>query len=119
MRRYNLPVIYVCENNLYGVGTRQSQVRKIEDIAERSVAYGMPGCVVDGNDVMAVYEATYVAVDRARAGEGPTLIECKTYRWGVHNEGEADTYRRRDCLSGNKPGSCRSRPLNREKSPCP
>jgi TPP-dependent pyruvate/acetoin dehydrogenase alpha subunit len=90
---FNLPVIYVCENNLYAVGTRQSQVRKVEDIADRATGYGMPGVVVDGNDVIAVYEATIQAVDRARAGDGPTLIECKTYRWRTHFEGEPDTYR--------------------------
>jgi len=90
---YNLPVIYLCENNLYGVGTRQSRVRKVEDIAERSIAYSMPGLVVDGNDVLAVYEAVSAAVERARAGEGPTLVECKTYRWHGHNEGEMDNYR--------------------------
>ena len=90
---FNLPVIYVCENNLYAVGTRQSQVRKVEDIADRAAGYGMPGVVVDGNDVIAVYEATKEAVDRARAGDGPTLIECKTYRWRTHFEGEPDTYR--------------------------
>lgn len=90
---FNLPVIYVCENNLYAVGTRQSQVRKVEDIADRAASYGMPGVVVDGNDVIAVYEATKEAVDRARAGDGPTLIECKTYRWRTHFEGEPDTYR--------------------------
>jgi pyruvate dehydrogenase E1 component alpha subunit len=90
---FNLPVIYVCENNLYAVGTRQSQVRKVEDIADRATGYGMPGVVVDGNDVIAVYEATKEAVDRARAGDGPTLIECKTYRWRTHFEGEPDTYR--------------------------
>ncbi len=90
---FNLPVVYVCENNLYAVGTRQSQVRKIEDIADRAVSYGMPGVVVDGNDAVAVYEAAFEAVDRARSGEGPTLIECKTYRWRTHFEGEPDTYR--------------------------
>jgi pyruvate dehydrogenase E1 component alpha subunit len=90
---FALPVIYVCENNLYGVGTRQSRVRKVEDIAERAVAYNMPGAVVDGNSVIAVYEAARQAVDRARAGDGPTLIECKTYRWRTHFEGERDTYR--------------------------
>ena len=90
---FNLPVIYVCENNLYAVGTRQSQVRKVEDIADRAMGYGMPGVVVDGNDVIAVYEATKGAVERARAGDGPTLIECKTYRWRTHFEGEPDTYR--------------------------
>jgi pyruvate dehydrogenase E1 component alpha subunit len=90
---FDLPVIYVCENNLYGVGTRQSQVRKVEDIADRGVAYGIPGLAVDGNDVIAVYEASTEAVARARAGQGPTLIECKTYRWRTHFEGEPDTYR--------------------------
>lgn len=90
---FDLPVVYVCENNLYAVGTRQSDVRKIEDIADRAVGYGMPGLVVDGNDVIAVYEAVQEAVDRARAGDGPTLIECKTYRWRTHFEGEPDTYR--------------------------
>jgi acetoin:2,6-dichlorophenolindophenol oxidoreductase subunit alpha len=90
---FDLPVVYVCENNLYAVSTRQSKVRKVEDIADRAVGYGMPGLVVDGNDVVAVYEAVQEAVDRARAGEGPTLVECKTYRWRAHFEGEVDTYR--------------------------
>ncbi len=90
---FDLPVVYVCENNLYAVSTRQSRVRKVEDIADRAVGYGMPGVVVDGNDVIAVYEAVNEAVERARAGEGPTLVECKTYRWRAHFEGEVDTYR--------------------------
>lgn len=91
---FDLPVIYVCENNLYGVGTLQyPKVRKVEHIADRAVAYGIPGVIVDGNDVIAVYQATKEAVDRARAGKGPTLIECKTYRWRAHFEGEPDTYR--------------------------
>jgi len=93
---FSLPVVYVCENNLYAVGTRQSKVRKIEDIADRSVGYGIPGLIVDGNDVMAVYEACQEAIDRARAGLGPTLVECKTYRWRTHFEGEPDTYRPRE-----------------------
>jgi len=93
---FSLPVVYVCENNLYAVGTRQSKVRKIEDIADRSAGYGIPGLIVDGNDVMAVYEACQEAIDRARAGLGPTLVECKTYRWRTHFEGEPDTYRPRE-----------------------
>lgn len=93
---FSLPAVYLCENNLYGVGTRQSQVRKVEDIAERAKAYDIPGVIVDGNDVVAVYQATKEAVNRARAGEGPTLIECKTYRWHAHFEGEPDTYRPRE-----------------------
>ena len=90
---FDLPVVYVCENNLYAVGTRQSDVRKVEDIADRGVGYGIPGLAIDGNDVIAVYEACKEAVARARAGMGPTLIECKTYRWRTHFEGEPDTYR--------------------------
>lgn len=90
---FSLPVVYVCENNLYAVGTRQSDVRKVEDIADRAIGYGMPGLAIDGNNVVAVYEAVKEAVDRARAGGGPTLIECKTYRWRAHFEGEPDNYR--------------------------
>ena len=90
---FNLPVVYVCENNLYGVGTRQRDVRNIEDIADRGAAYGIPGLIVDGNNVIAVYEAVFEAVKRARNGEGPSLLECKTYRWRTHFEGEPDTYR--------------------------
>jgi TPP-dependent pyruvate/acetoin dehydrogenase alpha subunit len=90
---FDLPVVYVCENNLYGVSTRQSNVRNIEDIADRAGSYGIPGLVVDGNDVIAVYEAISEAVERARRGDGPSLIECKTYRWRAHFEGEQDTYR--------------------------
>jgi pyruvate dehydrogenase E1 component alpha subunit len=90
---FDLPVVYVCENNLYAVGTRQANVRKVEDIADRGVGYGIPGLAIDGNDVIAVYEACTEAVDRARSGMGPTLIECKTYRWQTHFEGEPDTYR--------------------------
>ena len=90
---FDLPVVYVCENNIYGVGTRQCDVRNVEDIADRALGYGIPGLAVDGNDVIAVYEACREAVDRARSGKGPTLIECKTYRWRCHFEGEPDTYR--------------------------
>lgn len=91
---FDLPVVYVCENNQYGVGTLQCpMVRKIENIADRAVAYGIPGIIVDGNDVLAVHRAAREAVERARSGEGPTLIECKTYRWRPHFEGEPDTYR--------------------------
>jgi pyruvate dehydrogenase E1 component alpha subunit len=90
---FDLPVVYVCENNLYAVGTRQSNVRKVEDIADRGVGYAIPGLAIDGNDVIAVYEAVKEAIDRARAGMGPTLVECKTYRWRTHFEGEPDTYR--------------------------
>ena len=90
---FSLPIVFVCENNLYAVSTYQPSVRNIEDIADRANGYGMPGVVVDGNDVIAVYEVADAALERARKGDGPTLIECKTYRWHPHFEGEADTYR--------------------------
>jgi TPP-dependent pyruvate/acetoin dehydrogenase alpha subunit len=93
---FNLPVVYVCENNLYGVSTRQRDVRKLEHIADRAKAYDMPGVIVDGNDVEAVYTAVAEAVERARKGEGPTLIECKTYRHYTHFTGEPDTYRTKE-----------------------
>jgi len=90
---WKLPVIFVCENNLYAMGTRQSRVMNIENIADRAVAYGIPGAVVDGNDVLTVYEATQKAVERARKGEGPTLIECKTYRHKGHSRVDPAKYR--------------------------
>lgn len=90
---WNLPVVYVCENNLYGASTHVSKVMKISDVAERATAYCIPGEVVDGNDVKAVYRTVRKAVERARSGEGPTLIECKTYRRGGHSRRDANTYR--------------------------
>lgn len=90
---WSLPVIFVCENNLYAMGTRVSMVMLIENIADRAAAYGIPGVVVDGNDVLAVYEATLRAAERARRGEGPTLIECKTYRHRGHSRVDPAKYR--------------------------
>jgi len=90
---WKLPVIFVCENNLYAMGTRQSRVMNIENVADRAIAYGIPGVVADGNDVLAVYEATQKAVERARKGEGPTLIECKTYRHKGHSRVDPARYR--------------------------
>jgi pyruvate dehydrogenase E1 component alpha subunit len=87
---WKLPVIYVCENNGYAISVAQGRSCSVRDIYLRKDAYGMEGCVVDGNDALAVYEASKEAVARARRGEGPTLIECKTYRWRGHYEGEAD-----------------------------
>ncbi len=83
---WKLPMLYVCENNLYGVNTPAAEAVSTKDVAERAAAYGIPGVVVDGNDVLAVYEVAEAAVQRARAGQGPTLIECKTYRWRNHTE---------------------------------
>ena len=101
---YNLPCIYICENNMYAGGVKQyfdgeyvnenmDYPRKVKDVADRAKGYDIPGVVVDGNDVEAVYNAVKKAADRARAGKGPTLIECKTYRWRTHFEGEPDSYR--------------------------
>jgi pyruvate dehydrogenase E1 component alpha subunit len=93
---WKLPVIFVCENNRYAISVAQSRSTSVEDVFVRKEAYGMHGRMVDGNDVMAVHEATLEAAERARNGEGPSLLECKTYRWRGHYEGEADrgrTYR--------------------------
>ncbi len=83
---WKLPMLYVCENNLYSAGTIAADTLALSDVAARAAGYGIPGVVIDGNDVMAVYEAAEAAVNRARAGQGPTLIECKTYRWRGHTE---------------------------------
>jgi pyruvate dehydrogenase E1 component alpha subunit len=91
---YKLPVIFVCENNLYGISVSQARHQAIKDIAIRAVSYDMPGVVVDGNDLIDVYGAVSKAVRRARAGEGPSLIECKTYRWRGHHEGDPNQGRR-------------------------
>lgn len=90
---WKLPVIFVCENNHFGISMSQSKHQAIQDIADRAASYGFPGIAVDGNDVMAVYEVAKEAVDRARKGQGPTLIECKTWRWRGHFEGDPGTYK--------------------------
>ncbi len=90
---WKLPVVFVCENNLYGISLCQSRHQAIKDVSDRAVAYNMPGITVDGNDVFAVYEATKEAVKRAREGMGPTLIECKTYRHRGHFEGDPGAYK--------------------------
>lgn len=90
---WDLPVIYLCENNKYGVSTEISRVINNEYISERAAAYNIPGVTVDGNDVLAVYEAVRTAVERARRGEGPTLVECITYRHEGHYCGDQAGYR--------------------------
>ena len=92
---YKLPVVFVCENNGYGEYPPQRNHQAIVDVADRAAGYGMPGVVVDGMDVVAVYEAAEQAIARARAGEGPTLLECKTYRYYDHvgRRGMGLTYR--------------------------
>jgi pyruvate dehydrogenase E1 component alpha subunit len=91
---HRLPVIFICENNQYGISVSQARHQAIKDIAIRATSYDMPGVVVDGNDVVEVYGAVSKAVRRARAAEGPTLIECKTYRWRGHHEGDPNQGRR-------------------------
>ncbi|MDR1572013.1 MAG: thiamine pyrophosphate-dependent dehydrogenase E1 component subunit alpha, partial [Clostridiales Family XIII bacterium] len=92
---WDLPVIYVIENNLYGISVDIRDVTNTENLADRAIGYGIPGVVVDGMDVLAVYEAAADAVKRARAGRGPTIIECKTYRWQGHHVGDPGEYRSR------------------------
>jgi 2-oxoisovalerate dehydrogenase E1 component alpha subunit len=94
---HDLPVVFVCENNLYAISVPLSKQMAITDVSIRAEGYGFPGTSVDGNDVLACYEAMKTAVDRARAGEGPTLIECRTYRFHPHTSDDDDrTYRTRE-----------------------
>jgi pyruvate dehydrogenase E1 component alpha subunit len=93
---WKLPVVFVCENNQYAMSMPVARAFPIENIADRAAAYAMPGKVVDGNDVLAVYAAVAEAVDRARAGAGPSLIECKTYRWKGHSKSDQERYRTRE-----------------------
>jgi pyruvate dehydrogenase E1 component alpha subunit len=90
---WHLPVVFICENNLWAVSVPTSTSLNIPNVADRAVSYGIPGVVVDGMDVMAVYEAAGEAVSRARKGQGPTLIEAKTYRFRGHFEGDSGNYR--------------------------
>ena len=90
---WKLPVIFVCENNGWAISNAQANHQNINDISDRATAYGIPGVSVDGNDVIAVYEAAQAAVERARRGDGPTLIECKTWRWRGHFEGDPGAYK--------------------------
>ena len=102
---WNLPALYVCENNLYGEFTRQDKHQTVKDVAVRADAYAMPGVIADGNDVLETLRVTSEAVSRARAGEGPTLIEAKSYRITPHSAAtqtdlrdpaELDEWRARD-----------------------
>lgn len=93
---WKLPIIFVCENNGYGISVPAWQSTSVEDISVRAVGYNMPGVTVDGNDVEAVDEAFQKALERAKAGGGPTLLECKTYRWLGHWTGDPQVYRTRE-----------------------
>jgi pyruvate dehydrogenase E1 component alpha subunit len=90
---HKLPVVFVCENNVDAFSLPVEKSMAIEDVADRAEAYGFDGVAINGNDVLAVYQATQGAIARARAGDGPTLIECKTYRWHGHSEHDPAFYR--------------------------
>jgi pyruvate dehydrogenase E1 component alpha subunit len=93
---WKLPVIFVCENNQYGMSTSTERSTAVKRIGERAAAYAMPGVTVDGNDFSAVAEAVGAAIARARAGEGPSLIESLTYRWRGHSKSDRNRYRSKD-----------------------
>lgn len=93
---WDLPVIFFCENNLYGMSGSIKEMTNIEHIADRGAAYGIPSTTINGNDILEVAKATETAVERARKGEGPTLIEAQTYRWRGHSRSDARKYRTRD-----------------------
>jgi TPP-dependent pyruvate/acetoin dehydrogenase alpha subunit len=93
---WDLPVILVCENNVYAEFTDSRTMARVPSVAERAAAYGIAAVVVDGNDVEAVHRATLDAAERCRSGEGPVLIEAETYRWHGHYEGDAQPYKPED-----------------------
>jgi len=93
---WKLPVIFVCENNGFGITVPVRESTSVKDIGVRGAAYDIPGYTVDGNDVFAIEEAVQKALARARSGEGPSLIECKTYRWMGHWTGDPQVYRTRE-----------------------
>jgi TPP-dependent pyruvate/acetoin dehydrogenase alpha subunit len=90
---WGLPAIFICEDNLYAISVPKSKSTAVKSNAERAAAYGIPGVLVDGMDVMAVYEAAGEAIGRARRGEGPSLIECHCYRYRGHFEGDPQAYK--------------------------
>ncbi|MQA10618.1 MAG: pyruvate dehydrogenase (acetyl-transferring) E1 component subunit alpha [Pseudonocardiaceae bacterium] len=93
---WDLPVVFVCENNHYGMSMAVNKAFRVERLAERAKAYGIPGVTVDGNDPQAVHDAVAEAVERARAGRGPSLIEAVTYRWKGHSKSDKNLYRSRE-----------------------
>lgn len=93
---WKLPVVFVCENNKYGMSVSTERSTAVAQIADRAAAYAMPGVTVDGNDLSAVAEACSAAVERARAGEGPSLVEAMTYRWRGHSKSDRNRYRSKE-----------------------
>jgi TPP-dependent pyruvate/acetoin dehydrogenase alpha subunit len=94
-----LPILFICENNQYAYSVPIEKSMAIDDVADRAQGYGFDGVAINGNDVLAVYQASLGALKRARAGEGPTLIECKTYRWHGHSEHDKAFYRTKEELA--------------------
>jgi TPP-dependent pyruvate/acetoin dehydrogenase alpha subunit len=94
-----LPILFICENNQYAYSVPVEKSMAIDDVADRAEGYGFDGVSINGNDVLAVYQATQGALARARAGDGPTLIECKTYRWHGHSEHDKAFYRTKEELA--------------------
>ena len=94
-----LPILFICENNQYAYSVPVEKSMAIDDVADRAESYGFDGVAINGNDVLAVYQATQGALARARKGEGPTLIECKTYRWHGHSEHDKAFYRTNEELA--------------------
>ena len=97
-----LPGVYVCENNRYAQYTAIGRTTAVDDLARRAHGYGMPGITADGNDVLAVHSAAVEAVERARNGEGPTLVHLETYRFGGHFVGDAEEYRTKEEVAGRR-----------------
>lgn len=93
---WKLPVVFVVENNLYGMSVPFKKACSVENIADRAKGYDIPGYIVDGNDVEAVFETVEKAVQDARNGRGPSIVECKTYRWKGHSKSDANVYRTRE-----------------------
>jgi pyruvate dehydrogenase E1 component alpha subunit len=96
---HRLPVLFICENNQYAYSVPLEKSMAIDDVADRAQSYGFDGVAINGNDVLAVYQATQGALARARSGDGPTLIECKTYRWHGHSEHDKAFYRTKEELA--------------------
>jgi acetoin:2,6-dichlorophenolindophenol oxidoreductase subunit alpha len=93
---WKLPIVFICENNGFGISVPLRESTSVKDISLRSAGYNIPGCSVDGNDVLAIYEAAAKALESARNGEGPSLIECRTYRLVGHWTGDPQVYRTRE-----------------------
>jgi pyruvate dehydrogenase E1 component alpha subunit len=93
---WKLPVVFVCENNKYGMSVSTERSMAVKNVADRAAAYAMPGVIVDGNSIADVEEAIAEAIERARKGEGPSLVECKTYRTRGHSRSDRNRYRTKE-----------------------